>query len=184
MLREDLDRFEIGIVVSDIESSRAFYRDMVGLEELRPEEDPAVGATKYVFRHGTTTINLYSFRPDSPKDLETAGMQYIVWNVVGSRRGRESARCDDRPPAVGTRADAHDLASGSGRREQLLRGVRGQRQHAAAPVTLISRLPLFHGQAKTVEQALETRLRGQLLETGRNKTRYVREGSAHLDESL
>ena len=35
-----------------------------------------------------------------------------------------------------------------------------------------------------MEQALETRLSGQLLETGRKKTRYVREGSAHLDESL
>ena len=82
MLRENLDRFEIGIVVSNIERSREFYRDIVGLEELPPVEDNVLGTTKYAFRHATTTINLYAFRADSPKDLETAGIQYIVWNVA------------------------------------------------------------------------------------------------------
>ena len=82
MLREDLDRFEIGIVVSDIGRSRAFYRDVVGLEELPPVEDPTLGTTKYAFRHATTTINLYSFFAAATKDVETGGVQYIVWNVA------------------------------------------------------------------------------------------------------
>ena len=82
VLAEDLKRFEIGVVVADVERSAAFYRDIVGLEEMPPVEDSVLGATKHPFRHGTTTINLYAFRADSPKDVETAGVQYIVWNVA------------------------------------------------------------------------------------------------------
>ena len=33
--------FELGMTVSDLEKSRAFYREFVGLDELPPVEDPA-----------------------------------------------------------------------------------------------------------------------------------------------
>ena len=37
--KEQLDRIEIGITVADLERSRAFYREFVGLEELPPSKD-------------------------------------------------------------------------------------------------------------------------------------------------
>jgi len=57
---EAYDRLEIGLTVADVETSRAFYRGFVGLEELKPVEDALIGATKYPFRMGTTTINVWS----------------------------------------------------------------------------------------------------------------------------
>ena len=75
------ERFEIGITVSDLEQSRVFYRDFMGMEELKPVAHPVLGTMKYTYRHGATTINLWSFGKDLPKDTNTAGIQYIVWNV-------------------------------------------------------------------------------------------------------
>jgi len=78
-----LDRFEIGLTVSDLDQSRAFYRDFMGMEELKPVRDELLGTTKYSYRHGDTTINLWTFGKDLPRDTNTAGIQYIVWNVEG-----------------------------------------------------------------------------------------------------
>jgi catechol 2,3-dioxygenase-like lactoylglutathione lyase family enzyme len=78
-----LRRFEIGITAGDLEASRAFYRDLMGLEEVPPVEDELLGVTKHSYKHRATTINLWSFGDDLPKDAETAGIQYIVWNVAG-----------------------------------------------------------------------------------------------------
>lgn len=80
---EQLQRFEIGLTVGDLDASRAFYRDLVGFDEQAPVRDELLGTTRYSFRHGTTTINLWSFGPSLPKDTEDAGMQYIVWDVAG-----------------------------------------------------------------------------------------------------
>jgi catechol 2,3-dioxygenase-like lactoylglutathione lyase family enzyme len=77
-----LNRFEIGIVVSDLEQSREFYRDFMGLTELAPSFDDLLDAMKYAYKHGSTTINVWTFGPDLPKDAQTAGMQYLVWNVA------------------------------------------------------------------------------------------------------
>ena len=76
-----LNRFEIGITVSDVEQSRAFYRDFMGLEELKPVRNELLETTKYSYRHGDVTINLWAFANDLPRDTNTAGIQYIVWNV-------------------------------------------------------------------------------------------------------
>ncbi|HXR44268.1 MAG TPA: VOC family protein, partial [Pseudolysinimonas sp.] len=54
-------RLEVGITAANLEKSRAFYRSFVGLEELTPVVDPVLGTTKYPFRHGETTINVWSF---------------------------------------------------------------------------------------------------------------------------
>ena len=80
---EIFDRIEVGITVSDLEKSRAFYRQFVGLEELPPVEDSLFGTTKYPFRHGTTTIVLRSFGSGLPVDDGSAGIQYVFWNVDG-----------------------------------------------------------------------------------------------------
>ena len=78
----ELARFEIGITVSDLAASRAFYGDVMGLAPQPPVRDDRLGAVKHPFTHGATTINLWSFGAGLPSDAQTAGMQYIVWNVA------------------------------------------------------------------------------------------------------
>ena len=79
------DRIEVGITTSNLEQSRAFYRAFVGLEEVPPVRDDRIGVTKYPFRHGTTTVNLWSASATSaspaPVNNGSAGIQYVVSNV-------------------------------------------------------------------------------------------------------
>ena len=75
------DEVEIGLTVSDMDASRAFYRDFVGLEELEPRHDPVFDTMKYSFRNGATTISLRSFGGDVPADTGSGGIQYVVSNV-------------------------------------------------------------------------------------------------------
>ena len=75
------NKVEVGINVSDLEKSRAFYRDFVGLEELPAVKDAFLGVTKYPFRHGETTINLWSQGNDLPADTGSAGIQYVIDNI-------------------------------------------------------------------------------------------------------
>ncbi|MBN8817663.1 MAG: VOC family protein [Sphingomonas sp.] len=72
---------DVGINVADLEKSRAFYRSFVGLEELPPMRDGVLGVTKYPFRHGETTISLWSIGKKLPADTGSAGIQYVVSNV-------------------------------------------------------------------------------------------------------
>jgi catechol 2,3-dioxygenase-like lactoylglutathione lyase family enzyme len=78
---EAFSRLELGLTVSDLEKSRAFYREFVGLEELKPVESVALGTTKYPYRHGTTTVNLWSFGKGLPANTYTAGIQYVISDV-------------------------------------------------------------------------------------------------------
>jgi catechol 2,3-dioxygenase-like lactoylglutathione lyase family enzyme len=77
-----LDRLEVGISAGNVEASRAFYRTFVGLEELPPVRDALLGVTKYPFRHGTTTVNVWA-AGDAPRPSNSgaAGIQYVVNNV-------------------------------------------------------------------------------------------------------
>ena len=59
--QEVYDSIELGMTVSDLEKSRAFYREFVGLDELPPVEDPVLGVDRYPYRHGTTTVTVWSF---------------------------------------------------------------------------------------------------------------------------
>ena len=77
---EVLAQIEVGVTVSDLEASRAFYRDFVGLTELAPVADPVFDTTKYPFRHGSTTVNLRTFGA-LPADTGSGGIQYVVSNV-------------------------------------------------------------------------------------------------------
>ena len=74
-------QFEIGLTVSDIEKSRAFYRDFMGLEELAPIEDPVFGTTKYSFRNGSTIVSLRSFGAGLPADKTSGIIQFVVTDV-------------------------------------------------------------------------------------------------------
>jgi catechol 2,3-dioxygenase-like lactoylglutathione lyase family enzyme len=95
---ETYDRLEIGLTVADVERSRSFYRGFVGLEELKPVEDALLGTTKYPFRLGTTTINVWSFGNGLPANKTSAGIQYVVGNVDAiNARARAKAVQVDRP---------------------------------------------------------------------------------------
>ena len=72
------DGVGIGINVSDMEKSRAFYRDFVGLDELPPEADNLLGITKYPYRHMETTIYLYKTGDRLSADTGSAGIQYVI----------------------------------------------------------------------------------------------------------
>ncbi|HEY6817308.1 MAG TPA: VOC family protein [Croceibacterium sp.] len=71
------DGVGVGIGVSNLEASRAFYREFVGLDELAPVQDKLLGVTKYPFRHGETTLYLYA-AAGSARDNGSAGIQYVV----------------------------------------------------------------------------------------------------------
>jgi catechol 2,3-dioxygenase-like lactoylglutathione lyase family enzyme len=76
-----LARVDVGINVSNLETSRAFYREFVGLDELPPVKDAVLGVTMYPYRHGETTLNLWSIGKGLPADTGSAGVQYVVSDV-------------------------------------------------------------------------------------------------------
>ncbi len=75
------EQVEIGLTVSDLEASRAFYRDFVGLEPLEPAHDPFFETVKHAFRHGSTIVSLRSFGDGLPADTGSGGIQYVVSDV-------------------------------------------------------------------------------------------------------
>jgi len=75
------NQIEIGLVVSDMETSRKFYREFVGLEELPSVEDAVFNTRKYLFRHGATLVSLRSFGEGLPADTGSGGIQYVVSDV-------------------------------------------------------------------------------------------------------
>jgi catechol 2,3-dioxygenase-like lactoylglutathione lyase family enzyme len=79
--QEFYDSIDLGLNVSDLEKSRAFYREFVGLDELPPIDDPVLGTRRYPFRHGTTTVTVFSFGKGLPANTRSAGIQYVVSDV-------------------------------------------------------------------------------------------------------
>ncbi len=75
------EQLEVGLTVSDLETSRAFYRDFVGLDALEPVHDPFFETVKHSFRHGSTIVSLRSFGADLPADTGSGGIQYVVSDV-------------------------------------------------------------------------------------------------------
>jgi predicted enzyme related to lactoylglutathione lyase len=75
------EAMEVGITATDLERSRAFYREFVGLQELQPVDDPVLGTMKYPFRHGSTTVNVWSFGKTARANTRSAGIQYVVSDV-------------------------------------------------------------------------------------------------------
>ena len=72
------DGVGVGINVSDLDKSRAFYREFVGLDELEPVPAPILGTTLYPYRHKETTILLYQLGDNAHPDNGSAGIQYVV----------------------------------------------------------------------------------------------------------
>ena len=72
------DGVGVGINVSDLDASRKFYRDFVGLDELEPVEAKVLGTTLYPYRHGETRIFLYKMGDNAHPDNGSAGIQYVV----------------------------------------------------------------------------------------------------------
>lgn len=71
------DGVGVGIAVSDLAKSRAFYREFVGLDELAPFDARALGLTLYLYRHRETTLMLYQATGPGA-DNGSAGIQYVV----------------------------------------------------------------------------------------------------------
>jgi catechol 2,3-dioxygenase-like lactoylglutathione lyase family enzyme len=92
------DEIEVGLTVADLDKSRAFYRDFVGLEELAPVYDPVFDTMKHSYRHGATTISLRSFGANLPADTGTGGIQYVVSDVeFVDRLAKERSIVIDQP---------------------------------------------------------------------------------------
>lgn len=73
------DGVGVSVSVSDLQRSRAFYREFVGLDELPPVKDKVLGVTKYPYRHQETTIYLYKLDgAPVPADTGSAGIQYVI----------------------------------------------------------------------------------------------------------
>lgn len=72
------DGVGVGINVSDLDRSRAFYREFVGLDELPPVEAPILGTTLHPYRHKETTLLLYRLGDNAHPDNGSAGIQYVV----------------------------------------------------------------------------------------------------------
>lgn len=68
----------VGIGVSDMAASRAFYREFVGLDELPEQESTILGITRYPYRHGETTIYLHEVAEGGSADTGSSGVQYVV----------------------------------------------------------------------------------------------------------
>jgi len=90
------EAMEVGITATDLAKARAFYRDFVGLEELPPVDDPILGTKKYPFRHGTTTVNVWSFGKTARANTRSAGIQYVVSDVeaVDAKAKANSVKID------------------------------------------------------------------------------------------
>jgi predicted enzyme related to lactoylglutathione lyase len=71
--------FEVGATVTDVERSRAFYREFVGLEEL-PATETAFGRT-FRFKLGPKSaniLNLWAAHANATANTYTAGIQYVI----------------------------------------------------------------------------------------------------------
>ena len=75
------ERVDVGVNVTDLKRSEAFYRDFAGLEAMPPVKDPLLGVTKHPYRHGATTINLWSAGKALPADTGSSGIQYVISNL-------------------------------------------------------------------------------------------------------
>jgi catechol 2,3-dioxygenase-like lactoylglutathione lyase family enzyme len=75
------DQIGVGLSVSDLEASKAFYGGFAGLEEYGPIDDALIGATVHAYRHGSTWVSLVDFGDRLPADTGSGGIQYVVSDV-------------------------------------------------------------------------------------------------------
>jgi catechol 2,3-dioxygenase-like lactoylglutathione lyase family enzyme len=75
------NQIEIGLVVSDLDMSRKFYREFIGLEELPAVKDPVLNTAKYLYRRGSVVVSLRCFGKSVPADTGSGGIQYVASDV-------------------------------------------------------------------------------------------------------
>jgi catechol 2,3-dioxygenase-like lactoylglutathione lyase family enzyme len=75
------EQMEIGLVVSNIETSRKFYREFIGLEELPAVQDAVLNTTKYPYKHGSMIVSLRCFGKPTPADTGSGGIQYVASDI-------------------------------------------------------------------------------------------------------
>src|SRR5437763_8488527 len=77
------DSIDLGIVTTDAAAALAFYRDVLGFEDLG--EMPMPGGTMHRFLCGTSTIKLVSPRKQPPGEAPPGGIQgatgYRYWTM-------------------------------------------------------------------------------------------------------
>jgi catechol 2,3-dioxygenase-like lactoylglutathione lyase family enzyme len=94
---------DVGINVTDLTRSRAFYRDFAGLEELPAVKDPVLGVTRYPFRNGETTISLWQAGKKLPADTGSAGIQYVIGNIYAVNAAAKARKVAVETPLGGVR---------------------------------------------------------------------------------
>ncbi|GGD47587.1 hypothetical protein GCM10011411_04120 [Aurantiacibacter arachoides] len=72
------DGLGVGIGVSNIAASEAFYRDFVGLRPVAPIQDAALGIAVRPLVHGETAVLLHQVAPGGGADTGSSGLQYVV----------------------------------------------------------------------------------------------------------
>jgi predicted enzyme related to lactoylglutathione lyase len=74
--------FQVGLTVADVDRSRAFYREFVGLDELPAVESAFGKAYRFKLGHQSANIlNLWAAHPGAVANTYTAGIQYVVNDV-------------------------------------------------------------------------------------------------------
>ncbi len=78
------DRVQIGLTVADVERSRHFYGEVLGLSE-HPQMAMDGGLTRYAFSAGTTTIKFWSKGPDLERFAgpfpAAVGIRFVTFSV-------------------------------------------------------------------------------------------------------
>src|SRR4051794_23468414 len=98
------DSIDLGIVTNDAEASIAFYRDVLGFEDLG--EFPMPGGKMQRLQCGTSTIKIVSLKKPPPATAPPGGIGgasgYRYWTVSVSNLPEVVAACEaaGRPIAV------------------------------------------------------------------------------------
>lgn len=105
------ESIQIALTVSDIEASRKFYGEVLGMTELPSVPMPGGGRTVYLFQNGPTTIKFWSYGNELPnhggRHLEAYGYRYIQYATKDVDAAYEfvktrGASIDLPPTAVGS----------------------------------------------------------------------------------
>lgn len=87
------ESIQIALTVSNVEASRKFYGEVLGMNELPSVPMPGGDRTVYLFQNGPTIIKFWSYGGDLPnhagRHLEAYGNRYIQYAVKDIRATHE-----------------------------------------------------------------------------------------------
>jgi glyoxylase I family protein len=90
------DSIDLGIVTKDAAAAVAFYRDVLGFEDLG--ESPMPGGTMHRLQCGTSTIKVVAPRREPPATAPPGGIQgstgYRYWTISVSNLADLVAACE------------------------------------------------------------------------------------------